>query len=102
MSVQVECPTNAVSGEQRTTNALSPGGFIWDLAWEANTRIMCVLTSRLNFEHIRQRFLLFIGKIQNSVILLAKFRSYEKEKERARRYWSPDQYLHCLNKSKNK
>jgi hypothetical protein len=80
MGVQVESSINAVTREQSTTNALLPWGFIWDLAWEANTKIMCVVTSRLSFEHIRQRFLLFISKIQNSVICWLNFGLTKRKK----------------------
>jgi hypothetical protein len=82
MSVQVESSINAITMEQLSTNALLPEDFFWDLAWEANTRIMCVVTSRLNFEHVRQRFLLLVSKIQNSVICWLNFgRTKRKKRE---------------------
>ena len=95
MDIQVESFPNSLLGGSERQSAVT--GKI--IAGAARTMTSYIATSSSNFKHIIQKCFLFISKIQD---LLAKFRSNEKEKERARRYWSLDQYLQCLNKSKDK
>ena len=81
MEARVESFTNPVAGQQREPIVLLPEGFIWNLVGETKTKIMCIVTSSLNFEHTRQRSFLFIREIQGSVICWLNFGQTKKKKE---------------------